>query len=556
MSTSDLPPDQPGQSGQPSPGDSDGQLVDRRSTRTRNRILAGGGALILVAAAAIGIGRAVAGGGNEGDAAASGQSDSSQSEAATAGAADTEATVTVGLTLEPSNLDIRTTSGVALDQVLIDNVYEGLVSRAPDGTISPSLASEWDVSDDALTYTFTLEPDVTFSNGDALTSEDVVWSIQDAIDTEAIDAAALGDVASVEAPDDTTVVITLGTPNPNLLWALSGRPGLVLDQEASDVDLKTDAIGSGPFLLEEWKQGDSITLARNDDYWGEPAQVASVVFRYITDQNAAVNALNSGDLDVLAPILADLREQVSDPDTELVVGAASDKFVLAFNNGAEPLSDANVREAIRSAIDTDAIIEARGGVELPLGGPITPGDPGYEDLTDLFPYDPDHARELLAEAGYGEGGDPLTLTLTQPNIYGTTISDLLTSQLAEVGITLEVDSVDFTTWLTDVYTNKDYDLSLVDHAESRDFGAWANPDYYFAYDNAEVQDLYAQASVATSEDDQDALLAQAARIVSEDAAADWLTNFRTVTAVRPGIVGFPTDNINARLDLTRLSVES
>nr|WP_291498416.1 ABC transporter substrate-binding protein [Actinomyces sp.] len=551
MSSSDLPPTTPGPADRAPDAGADAPLVDRRSSRTRTRILAGGGAIILVAAAAIGVGRAVAGDG--GDDGAGGQSAPSSSAASGGAGADPDATVTVGLTLEPSNLDIRATSGVALDQVLIDNVYEGLVSRAADGTITPSLASSWEVSADALTYTFALEPDVTFSNGDALTAEDVVWSIDQAIGTEAVDAATLGQVADITAPDEQTVVLTLDTPNPDLLWALSGRPGLVLDEEASDADLKTTAIGSGPFLLTEWKQGDSITLTRNEDYWGDPAQVSSIVFRYITDTNAAVNALNAGDLDVLAPISADLRDQVADATTALTVGAASDKFVLAFNNGADPLSDQRVREAIRYAIDHEALIEARGGVEAPLGGPIAPGDPGYEDLTGLFPHDPAKARELLAEAGYQDG---LTLTLTQPNIYGTTFSDLLTSQLAEAGITLEVESVDFTTWLTDVYTNKDYQLSLVDHAESHDFGAWANPDSYFAYDNPEVQGLYAKAVVAASSEEQDQLLAQAARLVSEDAAADWLTNFRTVTAVRQGVEGFPTDNINARLDLTGLTVSA
>ncbi|MGO3797018.1 MAG: ABC transporter substrate-binding protein, partial [Pauljensenia sp.] len=339
--------------------------------------------------------------------------------------------------------------------------------------------------------------------------------------------------------------------NPDLLWALGGRPGLVLDPDATN-DLKTTAIGSGPYLLSSWKQGDSLTLERNDEYWGDPVQVDSVVFRYLTDTNAAVNALNAGDLDVLAPIVADLRDQVSDPDITLVEGDASDKFVLAFNNAAAPLDDVRVRKAVRLAIDHEALVEARGGVDALLGGPIAPGDPGYEDLTDLFPHDTDQAKELLAEAGYADG---LTLDLTLPNIYGSTFPDLLTSQLAEVGITLNSNVVDFSTWLTDVYTNKDYQLSIVDHAESHDFGSWANPDYYFGYDNAEVQDLYAQASVATSQDDHDELLAQAARIVSEDAAADWLTNFRTLTAVRQGIEGFPTDYINARLDLTGLSVQ-
>lgn len=519
-------------------------LVDRRAQRSRRRRtwIGGGLAALLVVGGAVAFVSSRAGG----EAVASaGDSQSSGAASSGAGAAvDTSATVTVGLTLEPGNLDVRTTAGVALDQVLIDNVYEGLVSRTPEGTIAPSLATSWTTSEDALTYTFTLAPGESFSNGDPLTAATAADSINQAISTKAIDAESLGDVASVTAPDDTTVVVTLATPNPNLLWALAGRAGLVLDPKATN-DLKTSAVGSGPYLLGGWKQGDSITLTRNDRYWGEPAKVASVVFRYIPDTNAALNALNSGDLDVLAPISADLRPKVTDPSTRLVEGDATDKFVLAFNNASGPLTDLRVRQAVRYAIDHRALVDAL------LGGPIAPGDPGYRDLTDLYPHDVAKAKELLAAAGHAEG---LTLHLTIPTIYGTTFPDLLTSQLAQAGITLKTDSVDFSTWLTDVYTNKDYDLSIVDHAESRDFGAWANPDYYFGYDNAKVQDLWAKASVATSDEEADGLLAQAAEIVSKDAAADWLTNFRTVTAVRKGIEGFPTDQINSRLDLTGLSV--
>ncbi len=479
--------------------------------------------------------------------------DASTSGVAQSGDTDpvTDATVRIGLTLEPTNLDIRTTSGVALDQILIDNVYEGIVSRASDGSIVPSLASSWTVSEDALTYTFTLQPGVTFSNGDALTARTAADSINQAIQTQAVDAVSLGDVKSVDAPDDTVLIVTLNTPNPNLLWALAGRPGLVLDPSATN-DLKSSAVGSGPYLLSDWKQGDSITLTRNDSYWGEPAKVKSVVLRYITDNNAAVNALNSGDLDILAPINADLQTQVADSTTQLVEGDASDKFVLAFNNASGPLTDVRVRQAIRYAIDHPALVQARGGVDGLLGGPITPGDPGYRDLTALFPHDVDKAKQLLVDAGYADG---LTLTLTTPNIYGTTFSDLLTSQLSEVGITLQTNSVDFSTWLTDVYTNKNYELSIVDHAESHDFASWANPDYYFGYNNPQVQDLYSRASIATTGEEQDSLLAEAAQVVSQDAAADWLTNFRTVIAIRSGISGVPTDRINSRLDLTSLSVE-
>lgn len=515
--------------------DPETELVDRRASRRRRTVIASAVAAVAVVAIAVTLVLTTRGG------------SAGASAASTAGSS----TLTVGLTLEPTNLDIRTTSGVALDQVLIDNVYEGLLHRTSTGDVEPGLATSWDVSDDATVYTFHLVDGATFSNGDALTAQDAAWSVQDLIDTEGADSDKLASVSQVEATDDSTLVLSLNEPDPQLLWALSGRAGLVLDQDATN-DLKTTAVGSGPFLLSAWKQGDSITLTRNPDYWGShSANVETVVFRYITDTNAAVNALEAGDLDVLAPIDPLRVASLTRADVTTVEGDATDKFVLAFNNAAAPLDDVKVRSAIRYAIDHEALVAARGGVDHLLGGPIPEGDPGYEDLTGLFPHDVAKAKALLAEAGYPDGID---LTLTIPSFYGSTFPDLLTSQLAEAGIRLTVKSVEFSAWLSDVYTNADYQLSIVDHAESHDFGAWADPTSYFRYDNAEVQDLYAKAKVATSEEAADELLAQAAAVVSQDAAADWLTNFRTVTAVADDVTGFPTDRVNARLDVTDVSV--
>jgi peptide/nickel transport system substrate-binding protein len=167
----------------------------------------------------------------------------------------------------------------------------------------------------------------------------------------------------------------------------------------------------------------------------------------------------------------------------------------------------------------------------------------------VAPYDPEAARALLEEAGE----EDLELTLTIPNFYATTIPQILVSDLNEVGITLEVESVDFPTWLNDVYINKDYDLSFVLHTEARDFENWADPDYYFTYDNPEVQDLYTQSLAATDESEAAELLAEAARIVSEDAAADWLYNGASVVAVGTNITGMPSINVNERLSLAEIA---
>lgn len=464
------------------------------------------------------------------------------------GEPDPDASVAIRLVLEPGNLDIRETAGSALDQILVDNIYQGLVARTPEQDIVPALATDWSVSPDGLTYTFTLREDVTFHDGQPLTPQDVVWSLTTRRDTpEWRDSARLANVTSITA-DGQDITLTLSEPDSSLLWNLTGRAGIVL-KEGDTVDYQTDANGTGPFVLADWRQGDSIAFARNDAYWGEKAGVAEVVFDYIPDNQAALNAALAGEVDVLTGFDANLKDQIeANGDFSLVLGESTDKGTLAFNQQSGPLADERVRQAIRQAIDHDAIIEALGSGQTQYG-PIPELDPGYEDLSDVAPYDPEAARQLLKEAD----AENLDLTLTIPNFYSTTIPQILVSNLDEVGINLEVESVDFATWLTDVYTNKDYDLSFVLHTEARDFENWANPDYYFTYDNPEVQDLYAQSLAATDEAEAADLLKQAARIVAEDHAADWLYNGASVVAVGTNITGMPSINVNERLNLAEIA---
>lgn len=464
-------------------------------------------------------------------------------------APDPDASAVIRLVLEPGNLDIRETAGAALDQILVDNIYQGLVSRTPEQDIVPALASDWEVSDDGLTYTFTLREGVTFHDGQELTPQDVVWSLQTRKDTpEWSDSARLANVSSITA-DGQEITLTLTEPDSSLLWNLTGRAGLIL-KEGDTVDYQTKANGTGPFTLASWKQGDSITFDRYEDYWGDPAKVAEVVFDYIPDNQAALNAALAGEVDAVTGFDANLKEQVeATGDFALVLGASTDKGTLAFNQApGSPLADKRIRQAIRQAIDHDALVEALGSGQT-LYGPIPELDPGYEDLSDVAPYDPEAAKALLAEAG----AEDLTLQLTIPSFYSTTIPQILVSDLNEVGITLEVNSVDFPTWINDVYVNKDYDLSFVLHTEAHDFENWANPDYYFTYDNPQVQDLFAQSLAATDQAEAADLLAQAAKIVSEDAAGDWLYNGASVVAVGTNLTGLPSINVNERLNLAELT---
>lgn len=462
------------------------------------------------------------------------------------GAPDPDASLTVGLVLEPTNLDIRHTSGAALEQILVDNIYEGLVTRTQDNEITERLASSYEISPDGLTYTFTLNEGITFHDGAALTSADVVASYQ----TVKSDASVQGNaqfagVTAITAPDPATVVITLAQPDQNFLFTLTGPAGLVFKKD-DGTDLKTAENGTGPYVLNRWTKGNSITFDRFDEYWGETATLGEVVFQYIPDFTAGVNAALDGTLDVLTAVDPNLVSQLEeDGGFRITTGRTTDKATLAFNNAKAPLDDVKVREALRLAIDHEALIEAVGAGQT-LYGPIPELDPGYEDLSELAPYDPAKAQQLLEEAGH----EKLDLTLTIPSFYGTTVAQVLISDFAKVGVSLEVDRVEFATWLEDVYTNHDYELSFVLHVEPRDFGNWANPDYYFGYDNPEVQRLYAEAQTEIDPERSAELLAEAARLVSEDHAADWLYNGETLTALVPGVAGFPEDSINSRIDLT------
>ena len=462
-------------------------------------------------------------------------------------------TISIGLKLAPASLDIRHQSGSAIEQVLIGNVYEGLLSRDSDNNVRPGIAQSWDISKDGKTYTFHLNKNVRFSNGDKLDADDVAWSINQLKEKQYYNANQVESLDKAEAVDSDTVRLTLSAPDSNFLWYLTGRPGLVFDRNAK-YDAKTEAVGSGPYTVESFDPASKMVLKANAKYWGSAHKPATehVVLKFINDDNAAVNALKSGDVDVLSPVNATLAKSLDTNTYRVSAADGSDKFVLAFNCANSKLKDKRVRQAIRYGINHKEIIASRGNVDYALGGPIPSVDPGYEDLTGLYPYNVDKAKQLMSAAGYSTD-NPLKLTLTYANTYGTELGDQLKSQLAKIGIDLKINYVEFSTWLQDVHTNGDYELSLVDHAESHDFYKWTTPDYYFHYDGKEAQELYAKALKATDEKQSADYLKQAAKAVSEDAPADWLFGYRVTVACNKHVQGFPSKLSQTVLPLWRIS---
>jgi peptide/nickel transport system substrate-binding protein len=482
-------------------------------------------------------------------------SDAPSSGTADDGAAGTTS-LAVGLAAEPASLDFTTTDGAAIPEALLYNVYETLVKiDAESGEVVPLLAEDVAVSEDGRTYTFTLPEGVTFSNGDEFTAEDVKFSIErvQSEDWTVSLKEAMSVVESVEAPSPTEAVVTLAAPSNDWLYRMTTRIGAMFSETGVD-DLANTPVGTGPYVLDTWTRGDSLTLTTRDDYWGEAPDVQEVTLRYFEDATAMNNALLSGGIDVIGTLQSpESLERFADDDRFTVVeGTTNGELVLSMNNARPPFDDVKVRQAVRHALDRQAVLDTTyaGYGEL-IGSMVPPTDPWYEDLTDVAPQDQARARALLAEAGATD----LSVAFRIPNLpYAVTAAQVVESQLAEVGITAEIEVLEFPArWLDVVFKQHDYDLSLIAHVEPRDITAFADPEYYFGYDSPEFRAAVEQAATAPDEQQYVELMQQAARQLSEDAAADWLFVLPNLIVAEQDVEGLPVNRVSESFDLTAVS---
>jgi peptide/nickel transport system substrate-binding protein len=478
-----------------------------------------------------------------------------QATTTTAAEASAQTDVIIGLQLEPPTLDLTSSPAAAIPQVLLYNVYETLVKLEADGSITGLLAESWDVSEDGLVYTFDLREGVTFHNDDLLTADDVVFSIDNVLTKDPAHpfATTLSPITGVTATDPSTVEITVDQVSANLLFFLTQGQGVILRESALGT-IENEPVGTGPFEFESWTVGDSIVITRNPDYWGEPALLESVTFRYINEPNALNNAMLAGDLDILAGVSApELLAAFEDDDRfEVLQGLTNGEVTMSLNGRRAPLDDVRVRQAITHAIDRQAVVDlAYAGYGTVIGTFSTPLDPWYRDLTDVHPYDSDRARELLTEAG----ADGITLEMILPPVsYATRSGEIIASQLAEVGITVNITNVEWGVWLEDVFTNHDFDISIVAHVEPRDLHQYGNPDYYWGNDSPQVAPILAQADAEPDEGTRNELYASVLEEITAVAADNWLFVLPALSVIVDGVTGFQADLPGLALDVTRLAI--
>ncbi|GGB34104.1 ABC transporter substrate-binding protein [Roseibium aquae] len=463
--------------------------------------------------------------------------------------------LTIAVQLEPPHLDPTSAAAGAIDDVTYANIFESLTRFAEDGTIVPSLAESWDVSEDGLTYRFNLREGVTFHDGTSMDAEDVKFSLDRARGDDSTNAqkGLFAGIAAVNVIDPRTVEVTLSETDGNFLFNMAWGDAAIVAPESIDT-IKTNPVGTGAFKFSEWVQGDRVELVRNEDYWGEPAALEAATFRFISDPTAAFSAMMAGDLDAFAafPAPENLIQFEADERYKVLIGSTEGETVLSTNNKKPPLDDIRVRQAIAHAINRQEIIDgAQFGYGTPIGTHFAPHNPAYLDLTGNSPHDPEKARALLAEAGHGDG---LTLSLKlPPPSYARRGGEIIAAQLREVGIDTEITNLEWAQWLEEVFRSKDYDLSIVAHTEPMDIGIYANPDYYFQYDNPRLQEVMSTLRGTTDPDRRRDLLQQAQTIVSEDYVNGFLFQQPRLTVAKKGVQGLWANAPTQAVDLTGVS---
>lgn len=477
--------------------------------------------------------------------------DGPSGEAPTAGPSNE--TLVVSHPQEPPNWNWVDSASTAIRALLMLNVVEPLLEEQEDGSVAPLLAESFDVSDDGLVYTFNLR-EATFHDGSTLDSADVVYSLNfiRGSDQGALQAI-FEPVASIEALDDRTVQITLNRPSQQFLSGMAKDTAIIIPEGTSG-QVPQGPIGTGPYVFSNWSPGNSVTLERFDDYWGDLPYFAEVDYRFITDETAAINALLAGDVDVIASILGDGIERVTSVDN--TEGFASRpqstlEFTYLSINATNPkYDDERIRQAIAHAIDRQPVFDAAfAGLGQPNCVFANPVGQTWDSDYCPYPYDPDRARELLAEAGAeGMQIDFKFLTIAE----FPPIMEVVTAQLQAVGFEVNTIGRELTTYLDEVLGDAhDYEFTSLSGPQQID--AWVGGGWFTLHADEVFDDLIRSADLTTDRDEWADLRRQAIERYADASYLLPIGNKEGVMLHRDDLVGIKPFRGTSEFDLRRLS---
>lgn len=447
----------------------------------------------------------------------------------------------LAMVLEPPGLDPTIAPSAAIGEIVHYNVFEGLTKINMNGSVTPLLAEAWSHTPDGKTYTFRLRKGITFSDGAPLTAETVKFSFDRARapgSTNKAKKAVFANISSVVAHDAHTVILVLDKADSTLPFRLGENTAVVLHPNTA-ATAATKPVGTGPYKVDSWSKGSAVTLVKWDGHRdAAKVRLKKVTFRFINDPAAQVAALLAGDIDGMPRFgaLQALKQFQGDKRFTVEVGSTTGKGLLAINNRKAPLNDVKVRRAIAHAIDRKAFIDgAQEGLGRQIGSHFAPTDIGYQDLTGLYPYNPDKAKALLKDAGVN---GPLNLTLTlPPPAYARKGGEIVAAQLAKVGINAKIENVEWAQWLSGPFKGN-FDLTIINHVEPLDYAtAYADPNYYFGYDSPKFRGLVATLAATSDTREKARLWRDIQRQLADDAVNAWIWNPAQVAVFRKGLKG-------------------
>ncbi|MGH3688850.1 MAG: ABC transporter substrate-binding protein [Microbacterium sp.] len=453
----------------------------------------------------------------------------------------------VGVTSDPDTLfPWKATQFQAVN--VLQNLYGTLTEFDEDLNVVPGLAESWDVSEDGLTVTFNLREGVTFADGSTFGSEDVKYSL-DAIAAEATAAVArtsLASVTAVEATDEKTVTLTLSAPDAALPANLAVINMAMLSSDDTEEGLNATPNGTGPFILDDRKASQSITLAKNVDYWGDTALLDTVEFRVIPDESSIVSAMQSGNVQLAVfddPLVAQTAEGAN---VEVATTPQLSYHALQLNATRGDLTDVNVRLAVQCAIDRQEVLDTAALGEGEVTGPIT--SPAYKSDPEARPCperDLDKAAEYLKKAGKEDG---VTIkTIVSQGEYATSVNEAqnLKAQLADANITLDLEVLESGAYV-DRWIAADFDAAVAlnggrpdpDGMYGRYFTSTGNLNKVAGYSSPELDALFAEGRQTADPDKRKDIYAQVSDNLEDNAAWIWLFTSYTYTATASTVDGF------------------
>lgn len=452
--------------------------------------------------------------------------------------------ITVGIAQDlDDSLDPHQTVAAGTREVLF-NIFEGLVKPNSDGEMIPAVAEKYTLSEDGTTYTFTLREGVKFHNGQTVTAEDVVYSINRCAAVpegqEKSLVAAFSAVKSVEALDEKTVAVTIAQRD---LEFISYMTAAIIPADYENQD--TAPVGTGPFRFVSRTPQQDFVMERFEDYWGAPAWLDKVTYKICENADALVMNLNGGSIDLCAHLTSAQASQLNQ-NFQVLEGTMNLVQAIYLNNQAKPFDNQLVRQALCYAIDRQGIMDmVADGHGTAVGSSIYPAFAKYflPELVDKYPHDVAKAKELLAQAGYPDGFD---MTISVPNNYQPHMdtAEVVAEQLREAGINVTIQPVEWSTWLDTIYNGRQFQATVVG-VDAANMTARAmlerfTSDYgknFINYNNPAYDALFQQAINAQDEATQTDLYKQMEAMLADTAANVYIQDLCDLVAMRQDLGG-------------------